>query len=82
LNGSIVTLSLQKTTIDFSKRNMVKHIVSKDGVAIDFEKLDEIFKLPFPTTKKALRGFLGMEGYYQRFIHMFMAKPCPLAQLL
>jgi hypothetical protein len=25
---------------------------------------------------------LGMEGYYQRFIHMFMAKPCPLAQLL
>jgi len=49
-----VTLSPKKTTIGFSKGKMVGHIVSKDGVATDPEKLDRISKLPFPTTKKTL----------------------------
>jgi hypothetical protein len=53
LDGSRVTLNLEKTTIGFSKGKMVGHIVSKNGVAIDPEKLDRISKLPFPTTKKA-----------------------------
>jgi hypothetical protein len=56
--------------------------VSKDGVATDPKKLDRISKLPFPTTKKALRGFLGMVGYYRRFIHMFAAKACLLTRFL
>jgi len=78
LEGSGVTLNHEKTTIGFLERRMVGHIVSKDGVAIDPEKLDRISKFPFPTTNKALRGFLGMVGYYQRFIHMFTTKTCPL----
>jgi len=61
---------------------MVGHIVLKDGVAIDLEKLNRISKLPFPTTKKALQGFLGMVGYYCRFIHMFVAKTHPLTGFL
>jgi len=77
-----VTLSLKKTTIGFSKGKMVGHIVSKDGVATDPEKLDRISKLPFPTTKKALRGFLGMVGYYCRFIHMVATKACRLTRFL
>jgi hypothetical protein len=82
LDSSGVTLSPEKTTIGFSKGKMVGHIVSKDGVAIDPEKLHRISKLPFPTTKKALGGFLGMEGYYSRFIHMFVTKTCPLTRFL
>jgi hypothetical protein len=78
LDSSGVTLSPEKTTIGFSEGKMVGHIVSKDGVATDPKKLDRISKLPFPTTKKALRGFLGMVGYYRRFIHMFVAKARPL----
>jgi hypothetical protein len=39
LDGSRVTLSLEKTTIGFSERKMVGHIVSKDGVATYPEKL-------------------------------------------
>jgi len=74
LDSSGVTLSPEKTTIGFSKAKMVGHIVSKDGVATNPEKLDRISKLPFPTTKKALRGFLGMVGYYHKFIHMFATK--------
>jgi hypothetical protein len=61
---------------------MVGHIVSKDGVATDPEKLDRISNLPFPTMKKVLRGFLGMVGYYCRFIHMFATKAHPLTRFL
>jgi hypothetical protein len=73
-----VTLSPKKTIIVFSKGKMVGHIVSKDGVATDPEKLDKISNLHFPTTKKTLRGFLGMMGYYRRFIPMFATKARPL----
>jgi hypothetical protein len=66
----------------FSKGKMVGHIVSKNGVATDPEKLDTISKLFFPITKKTLWGFLGMVGYYQRLIHMFVAKTRPLAWFL
>jgi hypothetical protein len=41
---------------------MVRHIVLKDGVAMDPEKLDRISKLPFPTTKKILQGFFRDGG--------------------
>jgi len=78
LDGSGVTLSPEKTTIGFSERKMVGHIVSKNGVATDPKELDRISNLPFPTTKKALQGFLGMVGYYRKFIHMFVAKTRPL----
>jgi hypothetical protein len=73
-----VTLSPKKITIGFPKGKMVGHIVSRNGVATNPKKLDRISKLPFPNTKKALQGFLGMVGYYQRFIYMFVEKTCPL----
>jgi hypothetical protein len=59
-----MTLSLKKTKIGFSTGKMVGHIVLKDGVTIDFKKLDRISKHVFPTTKKTFRGFLEMVGYY------------------
>jgi hypothetical protein len=82
LDSSGVILSTKKITIGFSEGKMVGHIVSKDGVAIDLEKLDRISKLPFPTMKKTLRGFLGMVGYYCRFIHMFATKAHSLTRFL
>jgi len=82
LDSSGVTLNPKKTTIGFSERKMVGHIVSKDGVIIDPEKLDRISKLPFPTTKKAIRSFLGMVGYYRKFTHMFATKTRPLTRFL
>jgi hypothetical protein len=49
-----VTLNPKKTTIGFSEGKMVGHIVSKNRVATDPEKLDRISKLPFFTINKAL----------------------------
>lgn len=47
------------------------HIVSQEGVAANPSKLDAIAKWPMPTTVKALCGFLGLAGYYRKFIPDF-----------
>jgi hypothetical protein len=71
-DGSRVILSLEKITIDFSEGKMVIHMVSKDRGSHIFQKF------PFPTINKTFQGFLGIMGYYQRFIHMFATKTRPL----
>jgi hypothetical protein len=49
-----MTLNPKKTTIGFSEGKMVRHIVLKNGVAIDPEKFDRISKHLFLKTKKTL----------------------------
>ena len=44
------------------------HIVSSEGVVVDLKKIQAILVWPNPRNLKALRGFLGLAGYYRRFI--------------
>ncbi|MCH85308.1 hypothetical protein A2U01_0006152, partial [Trifolium medium] len=58
------------------------HIVSSQGVHVDPSKLEAMVKLPIPTTVKQLRGFLGLIGYYHRFIANYASIATPLTDLL
>ncbi|KAL4312967.1 hypothetical protein GQ457_01G036970 [Hibiscus cannabinus] len=58
------------------------HIVSKDGLAMDPSKVRAIREWPIPSNLKDVRGFLGLAGYYRRFIKGFATIAAPISDLL
>ena len=58
------------------------HVVSGQGVAMDTSEVQAILDWPTPSSVCALRGFLGLAGYYYRFIKEFGSIAAPLTHLL
>ncbi|CAM8902659.1 unnamed protein product [Rhodiola kirilowii] len=58
------------------------HIVSHEGIRVDKAKIDVISTLPYPTTVRDIKSFLGHAGFYRRFIKDFSKKALPLSTLL
>ena len=60
---------------------IVGHIVSKSGICVDPDKVAAILKLEIPEHMTALKGFLGVTGYYRRFIYLYAEIAAPLTYL-
>ncbi|KAF0930230.1 hypothetical protein E2562_030874 [Oryza meyeriana var. granulata] len=58
------------------------HVILGDGVAMDVQKVQAIFDWPTPRSVHALRGFLGLTGYYRLFIQGFDTLAASLTNLL
>jgi hypothetical protein len=58
------------------------HVISPKGVGVDPEKVEVIKKWPKPKTLKAMRRFLGLTGYYRRFIQDYGKIAAPLNRML
>nr|GFC63171.1 DNA/RNA polymerases superfamily protein [Tanacetum cinerariifolium] len=58
------------------------HIVSAEGITVDPAKVEAITKWPRPTSVTEVRSFLGLAGYYRRFVEGFSRLALPLTKLI
>jgi hypothetical protein len=58
------------------------HLVGKDGVRVDPKKIEAMQDWPHPKTLKILCGFLGLTGYYRKFVKNYENISSPLTTLL
>ena len=77
-------LKLQPSKCKFLHKEVayLGHIITEDGVKPDLGKIEAVRNYPIPSTPKGIKQFLGLTGYYRRFIPDFSKIARPLTQLL
>ncbi|GKA24522.1 reverse transcriptase domain-containing protein [Tanacetum coccineum] len=68
--------------LDVKEGIILGHKISRKGIEVDKAKVDVISKLPYSTTVKGIRSFLGHAGFYRRFIKDFSKISRPMTHLL
>jgi hypothetical protein len=58
------------------------HTISKDGISVDPSKVQEVMDWKPPKSVHQIRSFLGLAGYYRRFIPDFSRIAKPMTELL
>ncbi|CAN6455116.1 unnamed protein product [Victoria cruziana] len=73
---------LSKSKFWLEKVAFLGHVTSAQGVAVDPAKVEAVVNWSRPTTVSEIRGFLGLAGYYRRFVQNFLQIVSPMTRLL
>jgi len=57
------------------------HVISAQGITVEPAKVDAVVKWESPKSTTGIRSFVGLAGYYRRFIEGFSKIVAPLTQL-
>jgi transposase InsO family protein len=77
-----ISLNPAKSVFGVTEGKLLGHIISKDGVKLDPERVEAIGKVPLPASKKALQSFLGQTNFVHRFIPNYVEIMKPIYKLL
>ena len=72
---------LSKCEFWLNEVSFLGHIISGNGIAVDPSKVDAVSQWETPKSVTEVRSFLGLAGYYRRFIEGFSKLALPLTQL-
>jgi hypothetical protein len=75
-------LKQSKCAFGASEVEYLGHLVGKDGIRVDPKNIEAMQDWPHPKTLKILRGFLGLTGYYRKFVKNYGKIAAPLTALL
>ncbi|UYV84065.1 hypothetical protein LAZ67_X001038, partial [Cordylochernes scorpioides] len=77
-----LTINPDKCLFGSTRIKILGHVVDKDGIQPDSEKVEAIKKFPVPKSVCDIQSYLGMCSYYRRFIKNFSKIAAPLQILL
>ena len=57
------------------------HVISKEGISVNTSKIEAIKEWPTPKNVTEVRSFMGLDGYYRKFIEGFSRIVHPITAL-
>jgi hypothetical protein len=77
-------LFAKKSKCEFFQQSVsfLGHVVSAEGISMEQDKVKAITDWPRPKSSTEVRSFLGLAGYYRRFVQGFSRIASPLTELL
>jgi hypothetical protein len=57
------------------------HVVNEHGLSVQQHKVKAVSEWPQPKTRKDVKSFLGLTGYYRKFVHKYSQIALPLTEL-
>nr|KYP36108.1 Retrovirus-related Pol polyprotein from transposon 17.6 [Cajanus cajan] len=72
---------LSKCEFWLSKVRFLGHVISAEGIVVDPAKVEAVIQWEHSRTATEIKSFIGLAGYYQRFIEGFSRIVMPLTQL-